>query len=115
MTGVQTTVPLMLDHVNKGRLSLYRLVELLSREPARQFRVRNKGEIRVGFDADFTIVDLKAEREIRNSWIASRSGWTPFDGMRVTGWPIATVIRGSEVMRDDQVIGSPTGRAIEFH
>jgi dihydroorotase len=115
MTGVQTLLPLMLDHMNKGRLTLERLVELCSREPARLYRAIGKGEIRVGNDADFTLVDLKREQEITNSWIASRSAWTPFDGMKVKGWPVATIVRGQMVMRDGTLLGSPSGRPVSFH
>ena len=63
---------------------------------------------------DFTLVDLKAQREIRNSWIKSRCAYTPFDGMRVTGWPMMTLVRGSVVMRDDQLIGRPIGAPVRF-
>ena len=73
-----------------------------------------KGRLAAGYDADFTLVDLKAKRTITNAWIASRSGWTPFDGMTVTGWPKATVIRGAIVMREDQVLGDPIGVPLEF-
>jgi dihydroorotase len=114
MPGVQTLLPLMLDHVNHGRLSLLRLVELTSRNPARIYGIRHKGEIKIGFDADLTLVDMSATREITNQWIASRCGWTPFAGMRVKGWPIATIVRGHEVMRDDTVLGAPEGKPVEF-
>jgi len=114
MTGVQTIVPIMLDHVNAGRLSLERLVDLMSHGPARIYNIQGKGRLAVGYDADFTIVDMKAERTITNSWIASRSGWTPFDGTRVTGWPQATIIRGRIVMQDDELIGSPIGEPVRF-
>ncbi len=114
MPGVQTLVPIMLDHVAKGRLTLERFVELTSAGPQRVFGIANKGRIAIGYDADFTIVDLKAEREIRNDWIACVSQWTPFDGYRVTGWPIATIVRGMTVMRDDQLIGEPRGLPIQF-
>ncbi|MES2963759.1 MAG: dihydroorotase [Bdellovibrionota bacterium] len=114
MTGVQTMLPLMLDHVNKGRLTLERLVELLCVNNARLYGARGKGEIKLGNDADFTIVDLGREKTIENSWIASRVGWTPFDGMKVKGWPIATIVRGQIVMRDDQLIATPIGLPITF-
>lgn len=114
MPGVQTTVPLMLNHVAEGRLSLERFVELMTEGPRRVFGFRNKGRIEPGFDADFTIVDLKAERVIENRWIASRSGWTPFDGMKVRGWPLMTVIRGRIVMREDRLLGTPAGLPVEF-
>jgi dihydroorotase len=114
MPGVQTLVPVMLDHVAAGRLTLERFVDLMCAGPARLFGIQGKGRIAVGHDADFTVVDLKAKREITNAWIASRCGWTPFDGMRVTGWPIMTVVRGMLVMRDDQILGEPCGRAVRF-
>ncbi len=94
MTGVQTLVPMMLDHVNAGRLSLARFVDLTSAGPARLFNIACKGRIAAGYDADFTIVDLKRSETITNKWIASRAGWTPYDGVRVTGWPVGTFVRG---------------------
>jgi dihydroorotase len=114
LTGVQTTVPVMLDHVAAGRLSLARFVDLLCAGPARIFGMANKGRIAVGYDADFTLVDLAAKRTITNDWIASRAGWTAFDGMAVTGWPMGTVIRGRIVMRDGELAGPPRGEAVRF-
>ncbi|NHO87770.1 dihydroorotase [Pseudoteredinibacter isoporae] len=114
MTGVQTLLPLMLNHLAEGRLSLTRLVDLTSAGPARVFGIARKGRIALGYDADLTLVDLSARREISNDWIASVSGWTPYDGLTVTGWPIATVIRGRTVMREDELFGDAQGQAIEF-
>ena len=90
MPGVQTLVPVMLDHVNAGRLSLARFVDLTSAGPQRIFGIAGKGRIAVGYDADLTIVDLKAERVIEDEWIGSKCGWTPFAGRRVKGWPVGT-------------------------
>src|SRR5205807_7710218 len=98
MTGVQTLVPLMLDHVNAGKLSLARFVDLTSAGPNRLFGIANKGRIAVGYDADFTVVDLKRRETITNEQVASKAGWTPYDGVEVTGWPVGTVIRGNRVM-----------------
>jgi len=114
LPGTQTMLPLMLNHVADGRLSLQRMVELLSTGAARVFNVANKGRIVLGYDGDLTIVDLKAKREITNKWIASKSGWTPFDGMTVTGWPTATIVRGHIVMREDEVLGTPKGEMTHF-
>ncbi|RUT26588.1 dihydroorotase [Asaia sp. W19] len=114
LTGVQTILPLMLDHVNAGRLSLSRLVDLMAAGPARIYGLLTKGRLAVGFDADFTLVDLKAQRAIRNDWIASPVGWTPFDGKQVTGWPMATIVRGHVVMRDDAIVSAPIGRLARF-
>ena len=94
MTGVQTLVPIMLDHVNASRLTLERFVDLTSAGPKRLFGIADKGRIAVGYDADFTVVDLKRTETIRNAWIASKCGWTPYDGVTVTGWPIGTIVRG---------------------
>jgi len=114
MTGVQTLVPIMLDHVNAGRLSLERFVDLTAHGPQRIFGLCSKGRIAVGFDADFTIVDLKARRVIENKWIASRCGWTPFDGVTVTGFPVGAILRGETVMWEDEVQGSPRGEPLSF-
>ena len=114
MPGVQTLVPLLLDHVNAGRLSLERFVDLTSAGPQRIYDIAGKGRLAVGYDADFTVVDLKARRTIENSWIASKCGWTPFDGMRVTGWPRATIVRGVVAMREDEVAETPSGEIVRF-
>ncbi|MCY4397393.1 MAG: dihydroorotase [Rhodospirillaceae bacterium] len=114
MPGVQTLVPLMLDHVNAGRLSLERFVDLTSAGPNRIYGIANKGRIALGYDADFTVVDLKARRTIENDWMEARCGWTPFDGKTVTGWPAATAIRGNIVMREDELLGQPAGRPVVF-
>jgi dihydroorotase len=114
MTGVQTLVPIMLDHVNAGRLSLLRFVDLTSAGPSRLFGIARKGRIAVGYDADLTVVDLRRQTMISNSWIASRAGWTPYDGMRVTGWPVGTVVRGSRVMWEGELISPARGEAVSF-
>ncbi|MBA2127282.1 dihydroorotase [Hyphomicrobium methylovorum] len=114
MTGVQTLVPTMLDHVNAGRLSLQRFVDLTSHGPQRLFGIRNKGRIAVGYDADFTIVDLKRKETISNGWIESRCGWTPYDGMQVTGWPVGTIVRGRTVMWQGEINGPAHGEPIGF-
>jgi dihydroorotase len=115
MTGVQTLVPLMLDHVNAGRLTLERFVELSSATPARLFSIAAKGRIIVGNDADFTVVDLKKKQTIRNDWIASKSRWTPYDNTEVTGWPIGTFVRGSKVMWEGELVKASTGAPVRFN
>ena len=114
MPGVQTLVPVMLDHVNAGRLSLERFIDLTSAGPARLFGIAGKGRIAPGYDADFTLVDLKAVRAITNQWIVSRCGWTPFDGMKVTGWPVGTIVRGRPVAREGELVGDPSGAPLRF-
>jgi dihydroorotase len=114
LTGVQTLVPLMLDHVAAGRLSLGRLVDLMGAGPARVYGVAGKGRLAAGYDADFTLVDLGRRRVIEEGWIASPCGWTPFAGHRCTGWPVATLVRGQAVMREDELLGPPRGAPVRF-
>ncbi len=114
MTGVQTLVPIMLDHVNAGRLTIERFVDLTSAGPQRLFGIAGKGRIAVGYDADFTVVDLRRKETIRNDWIASRCGWTPYDGVEVTGWSIGTILRGIPVMWEGEVQEPAAGRPVRF-
>ena len=114
MPGVQTMLPIMLDHVAAGRLTLARLIDLVCAGPARVWGLAAKGRLAVGFDGDLTLVDLAARRELRDADMATRVGWTPFAGRTVTGWPIATVVRGHLVMRDGALVGEPIGRAARF-
>ena len=94
MPGVQTLLPVMLNHVNAGKLSLERLVDLWSYGPERVHRLVKKGRIKEGYHADFTVIDLKRENIITNAQQKSKTGWTPFDGVKVKGWPVMTIIRG---------------------
>jgi dihydroorotase len=114
MTGVQTLVPIMLDHVNAGRLTLLRFVDLTSAGPARLFGIARKGRIAVGYDADVTVVDLKRRETITDKWVASRAGWTPYDGVKVTGWPVGTIIRGRKVMWDGGLATPAQGERVRF-
>lgn len=114
MPGVQTMIPIMLDHVNAGRLSLERLVDLTSAGALRLFGIVGKGRLAVGYDADITIVDLKKKRTITNEASASKCGWTAYDGMKVTGWPIGTIVRGKKVMWEDEVVMPSQGEVIKF-
>ena len=114
MTGVQTLLPLLLDHAHKGRLALERVVDLTSTGPARLFGIAGKGRIARGYDADFTVVDLNARKTITNEWSASRCGWTPYDGMEAKGWPVATFIRGTMVMCDNALLAPGTGEPVKF-
>ena len=114
MTGVQTLLPIMLDHVNSGRLSLARLVDLTSAGPARIYGIAGKGRLAAGYDADITVVDLKRRETITDRWIASRSGWTPYAGMTVTGWPVGTLVRGHRVMWQGDLVAAAQGEVVRF-
>jgi dihydroorotase len=114
MTGVQTLVPVMLDHVNAGRLSLQRFVDLTSAGPTRIFQIARKGRIAVGYDGDFTVVDMKRRETITDEWIASRTGWTPYHGKQVQGWPVGTIVRGRQVMWQGEIATPSVGEPVRF-
>lgn len=112
--GVQTLIPIMLNHVHEGRLSYERLVDLMAYGPYKIHKIKNKCLIRKGFNADFTVVDPKAEHIISNAEQASKSGWTPYDGKKVIGFPTMTIIGGKTIMRDGEITGRSNNQ-IEFN
>ena len=114
MPGVQTLLPLMLDHVAAGKLSLAKLVYLTSYRARSLFGLREKGEVAIGNHADLTFVDLAATRIIEEDWLASRCGWSPFTGKTIHGWPVGTMVRGQRVMWDAILETPETGQPIAF-
>ena len=114
MPGVQYLVPLMLDHVNAGRLTLERFVDLTAHGQQRLFGIARKGRIATGYDADFTIVDMKRTQTIRNADAGSKAGWTPYDGKKVTGWPVGTIVRGRRVMWEAEIVTPSQGDKVLF-
>lgn len=114
MPGVQTLLPLLLDHAANGRTTLQRVIELTSAGAQRIFGLVGKGRICAGYDADFTIVDLKKKWTIAEDWLQSRSGWSPFTGMTLTGKPVGTIIRGHVAMWEDQLGDAPIGEPYRF-
>lgn len=114
MAGVQTLVPVMLDHVAKGRMTIERFVDMTSAGPARLFQIAGKGRIAAGYDADFTVVDLRRGETLTDAWIVSKAGWTPYAGMTVTGWPVGTIIRGRRVMWDGELVTPSGGAPVRF-
>ena len=114
MPGVQTLCAVMLTHVANGRLTLERFVDLTSHGPNRVFGMANKGRLAEGYDADITLVDLKARKTISHADMASRVGWTPFDGFEAKGWPVATIIRGKLIMQDGEIVLPHAGEPVRF-
>ena len=114
MPGVQTLMPVMLNHVNDGKLSLNQLINLVCENPVKIFGIKNKGFINEGFDADFTIVDMNKTIEIKNENIESKCGWSPFHGFKFKGTPVATIVGGNIKMKDGEIIGDPEGKPLVF-
>ena len=115
MPGVQTTLSIMLNHVNNKKLSLPKLIELLSENPCKIYNIKNKGFIKKNYDADITVIDLNKEIVIKNKDIASKSGWTPYNDMKLKGMPIATIVNGEVKMLYGKTVDRPNGKAIDFN
>ena len=114
MPGVQTIFPVMIDHVNNGKLTLNQLINLMCENPCRIFGIKNKGFIKEGFDADLTIVDMKKEVIIKDEMIASKCGWTPFNNYKVKGFPVGTIVNGILVMSDGKILVESKGKPLSF-
>tara|TARA_Y100001936_G_scaffold246142_1_gene289502 strand:+ start:529 stop:1842 length:1314 start_codon:yes stop_codon:yes gene_type:complete len=114
MPGVQTLLPVMLDHVNKGKLKIEQLIKLVCENPCDLFGIRNKGYLKENYDADLTIVDMNKEILIKDSWIESKCGWTPFNNFKVKGFPVATIVNGEIVMENGKIISSAKGKPLTF-
>jgi dihydroorotase len=114
MPGVQTILPIMLNHINNEKLSLEQLIKLMCENPCKIFGIKNKGYIKEGFDADLTIVDMNKKQIIKDEMIASKCGWTPFNNFTVKGFPVATIINGKIVMSDGKVNIEGSGQPLDF-
>lgn len=115
MPGVQTMLPLMLNHVNNNKLSLKHLVKLLAHNPVKRFKIKNQGMIKEGYRANLTLVDLKLKKQIESRWLASKCAWSPFVDWKIQGWPVFTFLHGKMVMGEGEVFDSPSGKEILFH
>jgi len=108
MTGAQEFIPLMINAVNEGKLTLNQVAQKAAEAPARTFGIYpKKGVIQVGSDADFTILDMTREGEFRHEDMLSKSGHTSWVGMRTRGAASYGIVRGTVVMQDGKVVGSP--------
>ncbi len=114
MPGVQTLLPVMLNHVNNRKISLLKLVKLLSTNPSKIYNIKNKGAIKKGYDADITLLNMKKSFILRNKDMATKSKWSPFSGLKVKGKPIATIINGEIKMFKDKIIGKAEGKVVKF-
>jgi dihydroorotase len=112
--GVETRVPLMLDAVNKGNLTLKRLVETICENPAKIFKIKNKGFIERGRDGDLTIIDMKLRKKVRNDQLFTKCGWSPFEGYELQGWPVKTIVNGNVVFENGEVDGKTRGKELEY-
>ena len=101
--GLETTLPLLLNAVNKGKLSLTQVVRLTSKNPARIFKLKNKGLIAPGYDADLVIIDMTLEKNVKNNALFTKCGWSPFNTIKLKGWPVITIINGNIVYDNGKI------------
>lgn len=114
MPGVQTLLPVMLNHINNGKLNLNKLVKLVCENPSKLFGIKSKGYIKENYDADLTIVDMKKEVIIKNNWIESKCKWTPFNDFKVKGFPVGTIVNGKIVMENGKIVTKAGGKPLCF-
>lgn len=111
--GVETCLPLLLDACHSGRIELRKIIELCSENPARIFRMKSKGKIEKGYDADITLIDMNLKKKVVNEELLTKCKWSPWDGKLLKGWPAATIANGSIVYDGEEVHGNK-GKEITF-
>lgn len=114
MPGVETSLSLILTLMNKGKCHLEDVVKWMSAKPAELYGIVGKGQLKVGYDADLTLVDLKAKRKLTNASQYTKVGWTAFEGWEVQGLPIATFVNGNQVFREGDFFTEVKGTALSF-
>ena len=101
--GVETTLPLLLDAFNKNMITLPMITKLCCENPAKIFRIKNKGFLKEGYDADLVIVDLEQRQAVRNEDLLTKCKWSPYDGRILKGWPITTILNGNVIYNDGEI------------
>jgi dihydroorotase len=104
----------MLNHVNNNKLKFKQLIELVCENPCKIFGIKNKGYIKEGYDADLTIINMKKETILKNDWIQSKCGWTPFNNYKIKGFPIATIVNGEIIMANNRILSGAIGKPLTF-
>lgn len=114
MPGVQTMLPVLLNFVTVGRLSVEKIVKMLCERPAELYGIKDKGRISVGFDADLSIVDMGSKFKVSPEWLKSKCGWSPFEGRVMCGRPVHTIVNGAVTVRDSELSGRPRGSEVAY-
>ena len=114
MPGVETSLTLMLNEVSKGRIKLENVVKWMSENPAKLYRLKNKGFLKPGYDADITIVDMNKQKTISNESMKTKCGWTAFNGKKTTGWAETTIVNGNIVYDNEKLVLNFSGKKVDF-
>jgi dihydroorotase len=115
MPGLETTLPLVMDAVNRGKITLAKAVQLCCENPAKVFGIRERGFIEKGYAADLVVIDLRKEHKISNSELFTKCGWSPYDGFRLKGAIAATIVNGNVVYDGSDVIREHKGEEVSFN
>ncbi|MBI2653984.1 amidohydrolase family protein [Candidatus Woesearchaeota archaeon] len=102
--GVETTLPLLLDAFNKNIITLPQITKLCCENPAKIFRIKNKGFLKEGCDADLVIVDLYKRQAVRNDDLLTKCKWSPYDGKILKGWAVMTIVNGNVVYDNEELL-----------
>lgn len=114
MPGVETSLPLMLTQAKQGRCSLAEVVKWMCTNPAKIYKIPNKGELKVGYDADLVLVDWENWRPVLRENLATKCGWSPFEGWNLTGWPVYTIVNGEVVLDNGRINTQVRGKPLFF-
>ncbi|MBD1884842.1 MULTISPECIES: dihydroorotase [Microcoleus] len=114
MPGVETSLPLMLTQAVEGRCTVAQVANWMSAAVAKAYKIPNKGAIAPGFDADLVLVDLENYRPVVGAEMASKCGWSSFEGWSLTGWPVVTVVGGKVVFENGKLDTNVRGEALTF-
>lgn len=114
LPGVQTMMPLLLQAVREGHLTLQKVVELTSVNPAKKFGIAHKGILESGMDADITIVDMNLLEKVCHHYLWSKANWSPFHGWHLQGWPIMTFVNGQLMYEWRDRFHEGKGRELEY-
>ncbi|RLI95322.1 MAG: dihydroorotase [Candidatus Altiarchaeales archaeon] len=112
---VETTLPLLLNEVHNKRLTLNLIAKITAENPAKVFRIENKGMIKKGLDADLIIVDMNKKKKVDEEKLFTKCGWSPYRGRTLKGWPIKTLVRGNIVFDDGTIYGENRGTEIKYY
>lgn len=112
--GVETLLPLMLHAVYEGRLDFVQLAKFTAENPARIFRIVNKGKIQIGYDADLILVDMDLEKEVKAENLQTKCGWSPFEGKKLRGWPVMTLVNGTIIWENGKLVSGERGKEVTY-
>ena len=114
MPGVETSLPLMLDRANQGLCSINDVVKWMCENPVNIYNVKDKGYIKKHYDADFVLVDMDKEKVVKNGELQTKVNWSPYDGMKLKGWPVMTFVNGNLVFKEGEFFTEKKGKEIKI-